>query len=65
MIEKRILYAVRSSVLPKMTYVYDQKPQVCGRFNPVTGLLDICIDHWKVKKQPPDLTAGEFNRREC
>jgi len=19
----------------------------------------------KVKKQPPDLTAGEFNRREC
>lgn len=21
--------------------------------------------HRKVKKQPPDLTAGEFNRREC
>ena len=20
---------------------------------------------YKVKKQPPDLTAGEFNRREC
>jgi|GEM_PF-6830025 len=22
-------------------------------------------DNAKVKKQPPDLTAGEFNRREC
>lgn len=23
-----------------------------------------CIDDGKVKKQPPDLTAGEFNRSE-
>jgi len=23
------------------------------------------IKRGKVKKQPPDLTAGEFNRREC
>ena len=33
-----------------------------------TEVKDGCIligTYGKVKKQPPDLTAGEFNRREC
>jgi len=36
-----------------------------------SNMLELCVremyvKHFgKVKKQPPDLTAGEFNRREC
>jgi len=45
-------YAVIYCIL-KDKEIYTQEE--CPEFTPITG---------KVKKQPPDLTAGEFNRRE-